>query len=378
MNDLASSLRKLMQRSPTNTTPIISLTTPAIRSEDNLALYRIQVSIGHPTEEFKEQSGQEHRVVCPWGFMKIPEGNGTNKNATTGEIAEYPSLPGLQQFKEDQVKFEAVQEYARTHWKLFRNCKLIPLGKCFFIIKLDNERDKTHIWGQGSWMVEKMPIHLMPWSPLFSANIHQNTNALIWSTINHDYGYYASVLVDIYLSKSIPNYVFIDLEGKLTNQEILLYRVPKFCNHCKNVGHSIAECKVILRAVHGEPKQVTKPVKNIGTTKSIRNSKVAHSEEGVLSKLEMEKNLQGPPNTHTYFQDNSATDSERPLIGQIDKATEQGEWPAPKERRGRSVSRKTNSSFQFGSIGSTNKYHALSDGEQDTNAQRVDSNKVNK
>ncbi|KAF6151440.1 hypothetical protein GIB67_020664 [Kingdonia uniflora] len=121
-----------------------------------------------------------------------------------------------------------------------------------------------------------MPIRLMPWSPLLSAENHQNMNVLIWykfrglsselwslkivmslrktlgilihidrSTINPDYGYLASVLVDIDQSKPILTHVFIDVEGKLINQEILLYRVPKFCNHCKNMGYSIAEYKVV-------------------------------------------------------------------------------------------------------------------------------------
>ncbi|KAF6162539.1 hypothetical protein GIB67_003085 [Kingdonia uniflora] len=186
--------------------------------------------------------------------------------------------------------------------------------------------------GQGPWMVENMPMRLMPWSPLFSADNHQNINALIWckflgfpselwsskivrslgktlgtpkhldrSTVNHDYGYHASLLVDIDLSKLIPNHAFIDVEGKLINQEILLYRVPKFCNHCKNVGHIIAECKAILKVFPGEQKEVTKPAKKARTTKNTRNSKASPNAEGAQSKPEMGKNLQGPSNTHTYF-----------------------------------------------------------------------------
>ncbi|KAF6151396.1 hypothetical protein GIB67_012256 [Kingdonia uniflora] len=127
-----------------------------------------------------------------------------------------------------KVKFEVVQEYARTQWKLSRYCKIVPLGKGFFIIKLDNESGKIHIWDQGPWMVEKIPMRLVPWSPLFLVDNHHNTNALIWckfpglpselwsqkivmslgktlgspihldrSAINHDYGYQASVLVDM-------------------------------------------------------------------------------------------------------------------------------------------------------------------------------------
>ncbi|KAF6175855.1 hypothetical protein GIB67_003343 [Kingdonia uniflora] len=160
-----------------------------------------------------------------------------------------------------------------------------------------------------------MPMCLMPWSLLFSADNHHNTNALIWckfpglpselwsqkivmslgnilgtpihldrSTINHDYGYHASILVDIDLSTPISNHTFIDVEGKPILQEILLYWVPKFCNHCKNVGHSIAEYKVIQRAIRGEQKQVPKIVIKPGITKSTGNSNVAPREEGAQSK----------------------------------------------------------------------------------------------
>ncbi|KAF6156824.1 hypothetical protein GIB67_017358 [Kingdonia uniflora] len=219
-----------------------------------------------------------------------------------------------------------------------------------------------------------MPMRLMPWSPLFSADNHHSTNALSWykfpglpselwskkivmslgktlgtpihlgkSTINHDYGNHASVLVDIDLSKPIPNHVFIGIEGKLINQEILLYQVPKFYNYCKNAGHSIAECKVIQRVVHGEQKQVPKIVKKLGTIKSTGNSNVTPREEGV------------------------------------DKDTEQEGWSAPKARGGGRVLPKTNSRIQFADFGLTNKYHALSDREnikQYTSEQKVSRNEV--
>ncbi|KAF6135040.1 hypothetical protein GIB67_014089 [Kingdonia uniflora] len=175
-----------------------------------------------------------------------------------------------------KVKFIDVQKCARNKWKISGQCKLIPLGKGFFITKLDNEIDKIYVWSHGPWIVEKMSMRLMPRSLFFSVDNHKNTNALIWckfsglpselwslkiilslgktlgtpiqvdqSTLNHDYRYYASVLVDIDLSQSIPNHVFIHIEGKMINQEIILHRVPKFCNHCKNVGHCIAECKIV-------------------------------------------------------------------------------------------------------------------------------------
>ncbi|KAF6142955.1 hypothetical protein GIB67_003911 [Kingdonia uniflora] len=258
-----------------------------------------------------------------------------------------------------ESKFGNVQEYTRTKWKISGKCKLIPLGKGFFIIKLDNKNDKIFIWSHGPWIVEKMPMRLMPWSPFFSVDNHHNTNALIWykfsglpselwspmiilslgktlgttiqldqSTINHDYGYHASMLVDIDLSQPIPNHVFIDIEGKMINQEIILHRVPKFYNHCKNVGHCIVECKVIQRAFRGEKNQVSKNIKNTGNMKN---------KAKVLGDMKL------------------------------------GECSVTKGKRGRSESPKTNSKLLLRDTESTNKFHALSNGlsgEQSINMQR--------
>ncbi|KAF6146188.1 hypothetical protein GIB67_005836 [Kingdonia uniflora] len=205
-----------------------------------------------------------------------------------------------------------------------------------------------------------MPMRLMPWGPFFSVENHKNTNALIWckfpglpselwsskivlslgktlgtpiqldqSTLNHDYGYHASVLVDIDLSQPIPNHVFIDIEGKMINQETILHRVPKFCNHCKNVGHCIAECK---------GKQ-DPPITEV-PSKTEKNKKVQST---------------SPPNKHTYFTESTAGKGTSDMV--------LGEWLAIKGRRGRSESPKSKTNVQLQDKESTNKYYALSEGD---------------
>ncbi|KAF6159394.1 hypothetical protein GIB67_032165 [Kingdonia uniflora] len=66
-----------------------------------------------------------------------------------------------------KIKFATVQEYANTHWKTKGPCKLIPIGKGFFIVKSESKEDKIYIWSRGPWMVEQMPMRLMPWNPFF-------------------------------------------------------------------------------------------------------------------------------------------------------------------------------------------------------------------
>ncbi|XP_026458824.1 uncharacterized protein LOC113359399 [Papaver somniferum] len=57
-------------------------------------------------------------------------------------------------------------------------------------------------------------------------------------------GYYASVLVEVDLSKSIPEKVWVKTKYGGFSQRIQMPKVPKFCNHCKVIGHYVAECRV--------------------------------------------------------------------------------------------------------------------------------------
>ncbi|KAF6139172.1 hypothetical protein GIB67_023225 [Kingdonia uniflora] len=65
---------------------------------------------------------------------------------------------------------------------------------------------------------------------------------------NQDYGYHANVLVDIDLSQPIPDHILLEIEENIIKQELLLHKVSKYCNHYKNVGYTIAECKIVQKA----------------------------------------------------------------------------------------------------------------------------------
>ncbi|KAF6135518.1 hypothetical protein GIB67_015371 [Kingdonia uniflora] len=108
------------------------------------------------------------------------------------------------------------------------------------------------------------------------------------------------------LQKPIPNHVFIDIEGKIINQEIILHRVPKFYNHYNNIGYCIAECKVIQREFIGEQNQAPKNNKNPGIVKSKGKQDPLITE--VPSKTEKNKKVQSTslPNKHTYFAESTA------------------------------------------------------------------------
>ncbi|KAF9617909.1 hypothetical protein IFM89_039128 [Coptis chinensis] len=64
-----------------------------------------------------------------------------------------------------------------------------------------------------------------------------------------DFGFYASVLIEIDLAKPIPQQFEVEEEeGKTFLQDVDVGKLPKFCPHCKVVGHIMAECSVMRRS----------------------------------------------------------------------------------------------------------------------------------
>ncbi|XP_026435833.1 uncharacterized protein LOC113333623 [Papaver somniferum] len=64
------------------------------------------------------------------------------------------------------------------------------------------------------------------------------------TTLKQEIGYYASVLVEVDLEKFIPSKVIIESKYGKIEQPIQIAKRPKFCYHCKIIGHLVAECRV--------------------------------------------------------------------------------------------------------------------------------------
>ncbi|XP_026451979.1 uncharacterized protein LOC113352367 [Papaver somniferum] len=162
----------------------------------------------------------------------------------------------------------------RFQWKLIGNCKLIPLGRGFFTIKLDNEVDRQYI-KEGKWEVLDQIIQIRKWISNFRPESQKTSRAMVWvrfpglglefwnekilfkickeigtpikldeATAKCEVGYYANVLVDIYFANSIPNKIWIGTKHGGFFQSISIPVCPKFCSTCKIVGHFITECRV--------------------------------------------------------------------------------------------------------------------------------------
>ncbi|XP_026458970.1 uncharacterized protein LOC113359574 [Papaver somniferum] len=232
-----------------------------------------------------------------------------------------------------RLKFSDVTVSLKNQWKLKGQCKMIPLGKGFFTIKLDSEIDKMTI-KSGKWEVYNQVLWIRNWIPDFRPENHRTSAAMIWvhlpglsleywdektlfticralgtpvkvdeATLNYDNGYYARVLVNIYFANKIPNKLWIKTKFGGFMHNVILIKPPKFCDHCKIVGHLNMECRV----KNFSPQEVTKPTVNL-TPKSTTHS------QGI--KFDISDTLFCSGNQHKGYVSNSkeADNCETPLM----------------------------------------------------------------
>ncbi|KAF6167558.1 hypothetical protein GIB67_031759 [Kingdonia uniflora] len=134
-----------------------------------------------------------------------------------------------------------------------------------------------------------------PWSPFFDPEKQKNSHALVWvkfpglgvefwevealmslgrtlgtpiqidhSSSTMDFGYFAKVPVDIDLAVPVPNKILVEVDEGDFWQRVELGSTPKFCSHCKIIGHTFVECRAIkekvLRAEEQKEKQKSQEV----------------------------------------------------------------------------------------------------------------------
>ncbi|XP_026398770.1 uncharacterized protein LOC113294598 [Papaver somniferum] len=63
------------------------------------------------------------------------------------------------------------------------------------------------------------------------------------ATLHFQSGYYAKVLIEIDLAKTIPNKLWIITRYGAFSQGVILTKLPKFCSKCKILGHLTTECR---------------------------------------------------------------------------------------------------------------------------------------
>ncbi|XP_026459467.1 uncharacterized protein LOC113360141 [Papaver somniferum] len=64
------------------------------------------------------------------------------------------------------------------------------------------------------------------------------------TTLKKEVGLYANILVEIDLTKVIPNEIWVETNYGKFEQAIRFNRIPKSCHHCNTIGHYVAECRI--------------------------------------------------------------------------------------------------------------------------------------
>ncbi|OVA06927.1 Ribonuclease H domain [Macleaya cordata] len=142
------------------------------------------------------------------------------------------SLIGRLDFK--TLKFEDAKSRLLQLWPLKGSCKFIPLGKGFFTIKLENEDDKRLVWSGGPWDVDQQYLRVREWEPCFNPEKQRVSSSFVWVRL-------PGLGMEYWKEESL---LTIGKNGGFW-QKVEILRPPKFCNHCKIVGHIVSECRAI-------------------------------------------------------------------------------------------------------------------------------------
>ncbi|KAF6151738.1 hypothetical protein GIB67_002021 [Kingdonia uniflora] len=173
-----------------------------------------------------------------------------------------------------KIKISEVRQIVIAQWKPKGVCRIIPVGKGYFTIFLDNEEDRNNIWMGGLgfefWEVDS----LVALGRTMGTPIHVDRT-------QNDFGYFAKVLVDIDLTEPIPNKVLVELEDGDFWQRVELGALPKFCPHCKMVGHNLSECRGVRAQV--QRKEDVKDKRNQEEARKGIGSFEAGTKEGITS-----------------------------------------------------------------------------------------------
>ncbi|KAL5709354.1 hypothetical protein ACHQM5_020054 [Ranunculus cassubicifolius] len=191
------------------------------------------------------------------------------------------ALVGRLDFKKtslDRTKTLIIQNLApKGEWNF------TPLGKGFFMLRLHNRDEFVRIWAQN-WNFGKQMVRFSQWSPDFDPEAQKTSSTPLWvkfpklkqhywdyealmrigkglgkpigvdeRTIKRDFGYFAYILIEIDLSKPIPSNITIKEEdGSSFVQEVEIPKMPQICSHCNGIGHSMFQCRGLIRAINPE------------------------------------------------------------------------------------------------------------------------------
>ncbi|XP_026455428.1 uncharacterized protein LOC113356488 [Papaver somniferum] len=183
------------------------------------------------------------------------------------------SLIGILDFKD--INFTDAKKELESQWQLGNGrVQFIPMVRGFFIIKLLSQEDKNKIFDAEAWIVDHQKLNLLEWYPSFDPQKQKTSHATVWvkfpglpmefwlektllamaktigtpivvdqRTLAHEYGYYASVLIDINFAELDTDSIHVTVGGLDFWQKFDIHKRPKFCSYCKIIGHADGECR---------------------------------------------------------------------------------------------------------------------------------------
>jgi len=172
-------------------------------------------------------------------------------------------------------------------WKLSGGFDLMEVGNSFFMIKFNEEDDKTMVINGGPWMIFDHYLAFRQWSPTFNAatatidktmawiripnlNLVYYDESLLWTvasmvgtpvkvdmhTLRVARGKFARLCVEIDLTKPVVGKVGINGEWYNVQYEGL----HLICTQCGCYGHTLKDCTAQQKTATVVPEETTTPV----------------------------------------------------------------------------------------------------------------------
>ncbi|XP_057791360.1 uncharacterized protein LOC131008507 [Salvia miltiorrhiza] len=152
--------------------------------------------------------------------------------------------------------------------------KLIPIGKGYYTMVFSSADDKARAKHKLVWEVFGGLLRLREWSKNFDPFKEHSSLANVWvrihylpieywhaeiltgiarfvghplkidgATAQRDFGQYARLLVELDMSKTLPNSLLIDGGEVSFHVEFSYEYLPFYCSRCKQTGHALEKCR---------------------------------------------------------------------------------------------------------------------------------------
>ncbi|XP_068660005.1 uncharacterized protein [Aristolochia californica] len=167
-----------------------------------------------------------------------------------------------------------IREWVTKKWKLNGQWSITLLDHCHVFITLDNEADMIHVWARNRWFIGDHPMKVFKWFPAFVPANGEPSSAAVWAsfpslpvvffqeellfpvaslagkvlatddpTRNRTRTNVARVCVEVDLLKDLPRQVWVGVGEGGFWQDIHYEKLPPFCTHCRQQGHSAKVCQ---------------------------------------------------------------------------------------------------------------------------------------